>query len=118
MDSPSQAEVLPGENPVGGMTHWRKGGRGGVCCIIPSGVQGLYPGVIRASLWYTDRVTSRRSKQERSMHMRTALWSIVVGGIIGALPWTGPAGAQGLPGCLRQLGECTASLGTCKAAPR
>jgi IS1 transposase len=31
MGSPSQEEVLPGENPVGGMTHWRKGGRGGVC---------------------------------------------------------------------------------------
>src|SRR6266478_6186924 len=48
------------------------------------------------------------------MHMRIAWWSIVVGGIIGALLWAGPAGAQGLPGCLRQLGMCTTSLGTCK----
>jgi len=31
LESPSQEEVLPGENPVGGMTHGRQGGRGGVC---------------------------------------------------------------------------------------
>src|SRR5947208_11511459 len=31
LESPSQEAVLPGENPVGGMTHGRQGGRGGVC---------------------------------------------------------------------------------------
>jgi len=33
LESPSQEEVLPGENPVGGMTHGRQGGRGGVCLL-------------------------------------------------------------------------------------
>lgn len=48
------------------------------------------------------------------MHMRTELWSIVGWGMVGALLWAGHAGAQGLPGCLRELGACTASLGTCQ----
>ena len=51
------------------------------------------------------------------MHMRAALWSIVVGGLIGALLWIGPVGAQpfpgGLPACVRQLNTCNANLATC-----
>jgi Protein of unknown function (DUF1566) len=52
------------------------------------------------------------------MHMRAALWSIVVGGLIGALLWVGPVGAQpfpgGLPECVRQLNTCNANLQTCQ----
>jgi hypothetical protein len=34
------------------------------------------------------------SKHERKMHMRNRLWSIVVGGVMGALLWAGPVGAK------------------------
>jgi hypothetical protein len=37
------------------------------------------------------------------MHMRAALWSIVVGGLIGALLWVGPVGAQPFPGGLPEV---------------
>ena len=53
------------------------------------------------------------SKQERKRHMRNGLWSIVVGGVVGALLWAAPVGAQpfpgGLPACVRQLNTCNAS---------
>jgi len=35
MDGSAKEQVWTGENPVGGMTHWRKGGRGGVCPGTP-----------------------------------------------------------------------------------
>ena len=48
------------------------------------------------------------------MRMRNGLWGIVVGGVMGALLWAGPAGAQpfpgGLPECVRQLNTCNANL--------
>ena len=51
--------------------------------------------------------------------MRNALWSMVVGGIVGALLWTGPVGAQpfpgGLPRCLAELAKTTAELEVCRA---
>lgn len=51
--------------------------------------------------------------------MRNALWSMVVGGIVGALLWTGPVGAQpfpgGLPRCLAELAKTTAELEACRA---
>jgi Protein of unknown function (DUF1566) len=50
--------------------------------------------------------------------MRAALWSIVVGGLIGAMLWVGPVGAQpfpgGLPACVGQLNTCNANLQTCQ----
>src|SRR5881409_2214107 len=51
------------------------------------------------------------SKQERRRHMRKGLWSIVVGGVVGALLWAGPVGARPFPG---GLAACQASLGTCQ----
>src|SRR5438128_6507702 len=33
LDGPATEQVWTGENPVGGMTHWRKEGRGGVCAV-------------------------------------------------------------------------------------
>src|SRR5205823_5493222 len=46
--------------------------------------------------------------------IRNGLWSIVVGGVVGALLWAGPVGAQtfpgGLPECVRQLNTCTSNL--------
>jgi hypothetical protein len=54
------------------------------------------------------------------MHMRTALGSIVVGGLIGALLWTGLVGAQqapsGLPACQASLKTCQTNLGKCNTA--
>ena len=50
--------------------------------------------------------------------MRNGWWSIVVGGLVGALLYAGPVGAQpftgGLPECVRQLNTCNANLGTCE----
>jgi hypothetical protein len=46
--------------------------------------------------------------------MRNGLWSIVVGGVVGALLWAGPVGAQPYPGglqaCLAGLNTCTTNL--------
>ena len=54
------------------------------------------------------------------MHMRTAWWSMVVGGLIGALLWTGLVGAQqapsGLPACQASLKTCQTNLGKCNTA--
>ena len=51
--------------------------------------------------------------------MRNGLWSIVVGGLVGALLGAAPVGAQpflgGLPECVRQLNTCNADLGNCQA---
>lgn len=50
--------------------------------------------------------------------MRNGLWFIAMGGIVGALLWPGPVGAQsfpgGLPACVAQLNACKSDLGTCK----
>jgi len=58
------------------------------------------------------------SKQEREMRMGNRLWSIVVGGVVGALLWAGPVIAQPFPGslpaCVRQLNYCNADLKTCQ----
>ena len=52
------------------------------------------------------------------MHMWNIWSSIVVGGVVGALLWAGPVGAQpflgGLPECVRQLNTCNANLQTCQ----
>jgi hypothetical protein len=49
--------------------------------------------------------------------MRIAWWSMVMGGLIGALLWTGPVGAQqppgGLPACQASLQRCQADLAAC-----
>ncbi len=58
------------------------------------------------------------SKQERKRYMRNGLWSIVVGGVVGALLWVGPVVAQpfpdGLRAWVRQLKTCQANLDTCQ----
>ena len=52
--------------------------------------------------------------------MRHGWWSIVVGGVVGALLWAGPSGAQPFPfpmdlnACFRDLGNCFDSLETCQ----
>jgi hypothetical protein len=57
------------------------------------------------------------SKQEWR-YMRNGWWSIVVGGVVGALLYAAPVGAQpfpgGLPECVRQLNTCNANLQTCQ----
>jgi hypothetical protein len=55
------------------------------------------------------------------MRMRNGLWSIVVGGVVGALLWAAPVGAQpfpgGLPECVRQLNSCNDALDKAQSFP-
>src|SRR5262245_11173262 len=57
------------------------------------------------------------SKQERKMHMRNGLWSIVVGGTVRVMLAVGVAKAaapkDALAQCQASLNTCTTSLGTC-----
>ena len=51
------------------------------------------------------------------MQAKNAWWLIIVGGMVGALLWAGPVGAQpfpgGLPACRAELNTCNANLGSC-----
>jgi hypothetical protein len=52
------------------------------------------------------------------MRRRIMFWGVVCCGLVGALLWAEPVGAQpfpgGLPACLAKLNICNASLGTCQ----
>src|SRR5262249_26271131 len=52
------------------------------------------------------------------MHMKNGWWNILVGGVVGALLWAAPVGAQpfpgGLPACVRELNTCNTNLQTCQ----
>ena len=60
------------------------------------------------------RAKPQREQAGEEDAMRNGLWSIVVGGVAGALLCAGPVGAQpfpgGLPACQVSLNTCTRSL--------